>query len=254
MAVDGYFKVHRKLLENKLWLVEKFTKGQAWLDLIGLARYSPGYMKIKNGELINLSRGECGYSVLGLSKRWKWSRPKVERFLSLLESEKMIQQKIASNHTIIKILNYDFYQNVTTDVQQTLQQTCTKEERKERDKEKKENSLFEDLKNPPTQNNISSKEITDLFNLYNSIAVRLPKAQKLSKQRINKIKARLKDLSINEWKNVFKKAEASDFCCGINKSNWKADLDWLIKNDNNYLKVLEGKFDNNKSENSGWEL
>ena len=35
----SFFTIDRKLLEEELWLAEPFTKGQAWLDLIGRASY-----------------------------------------------------------------------------------------------------------------------------------------------------------------------------------------------------------------------
>lgn len=95
-------------------------------------------------------------------------------------------------------------------------------------------------------NNITTY-VNEFFNLYNSIAKRLPKAQKLSESRKAKIKARLKNADLKTWEEVFTKCEASDFCCGVNNQNWTANIDWLISNDNNYVKVLEGKYDNKLS-------
>lgn len=92
-------------------------------------------------------------------------------------------------------------------------------------------------------NNITT-EVNEFFKLYNSIAKRLPKAQKLSESRKAKIKARLKNADLKTWQEVFTKCEKSDFCCGVNNQNWTANIDWLISNDNNYVKVLEGKYDN----------
>lgn len=121
------------------------------------------------------------------------------------------------------------------------------------------NKLNTDLLNTQNQDNSSNVEETPLeipnqvkefFDNYNLIAIRLPKASKLSEKRKNKIKARLKDLDLEGWKKVFEKCNKSDFCAGINNGNWKANLDWLIENDNNYLKVLEGKYDNSKNNNT----
>lgn len=42
---------------------------------------------------------------------------------------------------------------------------------------------------------------------------------------------------------VFRKAQASNFCTGLNDRHWKADFDWLL-NESNLVKVLEGKYDN----------
>lgn len=127
--MQGWLKLHRQLLENPIFNSEPYSKGQAWVSIIALTNHKDGYITVKNGEMIKIERGECGYSELALSDKFKWSRGKVKRFLKLLESEKMIQQKIVANHSIIKILNYDKYQDDTTDDttngQQTIQQTDT---------------------------------------------------------------------------------------------------------------------------------
>ena len=112
--MEGYYKISRKLLNSDLWLLEPFTKGQAWLDLIGLASFKKTKIRVKNGETIDIQRGECAWSVIKLAQRWMWSRGKVNRFIEQLKNEKMIQQKICSNLTIIKVLNYNFYQDDTT--------------------------------------------------------------------------------------------------------------------------------------------
>lgn len=127
--MKGWIKLHRQLAENPLWLLKPFSEGQAWVDLLLITTFDKGFIKTKNGTVIKLHRGECGYSKLTLADRWGWSRGKVSRFLSLLENEEMIQQKIVSKTTIISILNYDDYQNDTINDtingQQTIQQTDT---------------------------------------------------------------------------------------------------------------------------------
>ena len=101
------------LLDNPICKSEPFTKGQAWITILMLTNHKDGYIKVKNGEMIKIERGECGYSELALSDIFSWSRGKVKRFLKLLENEKMIQQKIRSNRNIIAILNYEIYQDST---------------------------------------------------------------------------------------------------------------------------------------------
>ena len=135
MAKEGYISLHRTLLDNPIFNSEPYTKGQAWVAILMLTNHKEGYITVKNGKMIKIERGECGFSELALSDIFKWSRGKVKRFLILLESEKMIQQKIVENHSIIKILNYDKFQNSTTNDttnsttndttngQQTIQQT-----------------------------------------------------------------------------------------------------------------------------------
>lgn len=126
--MDGYIKLFRGLLENDLWLSESFTKAQAWVDILLLTNYKSSYLKYRNGEMVKINRGECGYSMETLSKRWRWSRNKVKRFFDFLESQKMIQQKIGSKSTIIKVINFGLYQERTSNGHQT----DTNKERKER--------------------------------------------------------------------------------------------------------------------------
>lgn len=103
-----FFTVDRKLLDDELWLNEPFTRGQAWVDLIGRAAF-------KDNDLT--MRGELIISERGLSKRWKWSASKVRRFLQKLESDGMIKR--SSNRStnrstwgsVLRIEKYEDYQN-----------------------------------------------------------------------------------------------------------------------------------------------
>jgi hypothetical protein len=60
------------------------------------------------------------------------------------------------------------------------------------------------------------------------------------------IKARLNTYSIEDFKELFTKAEKSDFLKGSNSRNWSATFDWLIK-DSNMAKVLDGNYDNKEA-------
>lgn len=111
--MQGYIKLHRSILDNTIFKCKPFSKGQAWITLLLLTNHKEGYINVKNGELIKIERGECGYSELALADLFGWSRGKVKRFLELLKSEKMIHQKTVANRTIISIINYDNYQNDT---------------------------------------------------------------------------------------------------------------------------------------------
>lgn len=129
----GYIKLYRQIAENAIWLIKPFSEGQAWVDLLCIATFDKGFIKTKNGQIIELTAGDCGYSQLSLSERWGWSRGKVKRFILLLEKQNMIQQKMYGKYSVINILNYEKYQNRTTNdttndttnEQQMIQQTNT---------------------------------------------------------------------------------------------------------------------------------
>ena len=73
-----------------------------------------------------------------------------------------------------------------------------------------------------------------------------PKLKTLSDTRKKAIKARLNTYSLDDFKNLFEKAEQSDFLKGKNDRNWIATFDWLIK-DANIAKVLDGNYDNKQA-------
>ena len=102
-----------------------------------------------------------------------------------------------------------------------------KEEEKEEEKDNKENS--------------TCKQVVDLFH---SICISYPSVKTLSEARKKAIKARLNTYSLDDFKTLFEKAEASAFLKGSNDRNWTANFDWLIK-DANMAKVIDGNYDNN---------
>ena len=87
---------------------------------------------------------------------------------------------------------------------------------------------------------INYQQIADM---YNEICISFPRLTKLSERRETAIRARLRKYTVDDFKVVFTKAEASDFLKGGNDKNWSATFDWLIC-DGNMAKVLDGNYDN----------
>ena len=84
---------------------------------------------------------------------------------------------------------------------------------------------------------------------YNEICGHLLiKIYKITNSRKIKIKERFKELkSLDKFIELFEKIIDSDFLVGKNSSGWKVSFGWIMKNDTNYLKVLEGQYDGKKS-------
>jgi hypothetical protein len=138
MQNNGWIKIHRKITSNPLWGLEEFTKGQAWVDLLLLANYEPGKISV-HGKIINIDRGQVGWSEVKLSERWGWSRNKTRRFIKYLISEQQIEQDTKGGNSIITILNYIEYQKTEQDTEhQTKQQKDSKRYTKKEEKEGKE--------------------------------------------------------------------------------------------------------------------
>lgn len=85
--------------------------------------------------------------------------------------------------------------------------------------------------------------VDELLILYKSICIHFPQPRELSEARRNKASKRLKKHPTKEfWEEVCKKAEKSVF---IRNKNFFS-FDWIIKNEENALKVYEGNY--NKQE------
>lgn len=138
---EGYIKLYRGIEDNDLWLQEPFTKGQAWIDILLLTNYTSGSILLKNGEIVQIKRGDCGWSMERLAKRWQWSRGKVKRFFDYLKTQKMIQQTDIPKATVINVCNYERFQNDTTNGHQIVHQTDTNNKGK---KEKNTTTTYSD--------------------------------------------------------------------------------------------------------------
>lgn len=106
--------------------------------------------------------------------------------------------------------------------------------------------IDEKVKDNNTSINTSSVDYDEYKNLWNEFATKYNKTKvaKLTAVRKKQIATRLKDYSnfLEIFKYVLIKSEKSDFL--LESDFFK--LDWLIKNDNNIIKVYEGDYDNRK--------
>ena len=84
-----------------------------------------------------------------------------------------------------------------------------------------------------------------IADMYNEICISFPRLTVLSDKRKKAIKARLNTYSVEQFGQMFTKAERSSFLKGANERNWQANFDWLVK-DSNFAKVLDGNYEDKK--------
>lgn len=90
----------------------------------------------------------------------------------------------------------------------------------------------------------STTDGSTFVSLWNS-KDRLPRIKSLTDKRRKALRVRMAEKQFSENLSLLiDKIAASDFLCGQGERSWRADCDWLLKNDTNYVKVLEGKYDN----------
>lgn len=86
----------------------------------------------------------------------------------------------------------------------------------------------------------------EIVNSFNEICCSLPKVQSITDKRKTAMKKLFKKNSLDWFKTLFTKIQASDFLTGKVKE-WKADFDWIIKEDH-AVAIYEGKYDNHIDE------
>ena len=267
----GKFWVDRSLFTSDLFTEEKANDTSAWIDLIGMTSYKPKYIKIRDVRVL-IQRGEIGHSIEFYAKRWDWSTGKVRRFFKHLEGRGMIKRHPhrSTITTIISIPNYDKYQSNSTAERRTDGQSndsssdysdgneCNTANRTQLNKENKDNKHF-NLKKSYNNDKDSSSQIDKTLNFkilekWNAL---LPngsdKTLALSEDRHQTLSSRIagcKGLheSIEETIDLlFKKIQESDYLSGRTNSGRHTDWDWVMMSDDNWLKILEGKYANKTS-------
>lgn len=86
---------------------------------------------------------------------------------------------------------------------------------------------------------------SELINLWNESKLEnVPKITMLSQDRYKKYK--LRAAAGLDFRAILNKIKQSDFLQGKNKDGWTVTFDWIIGNDKNWIKVMEGNYDNKK--------
>lgn len=126
---------------------------------------------------------------------------------------------------------------------------ANKEEEKEKDKEKdkdKEEDKEETPFSPPSQGGTPPRPqipYDSIRDAYNEICASFPRCTAINESRKKAIRARFNaGYTLDDFRQLFHKAENSSFLRGRNDRNWSATFDWLVK-DSNMAKVLEGNYD-----------
>lgn len=100
-----------------------------------------------------------------------------------------------------------------------------------------------DDERPASPAHLSPVPYEQIKGLYNEICVSFSRCTAMSEARKKAIKARFSSgYTMDDFRQLFQKTEASSFMKGANSRNWRATFDWLIK-DQNMAKVLDGNYD-----------
>lgn len=127
---EGFVPLMRRFKDNPLWTEKrKFSRAEAWIDLLFKARYSETPKDISDrGESITINEGDVLTSMLTLSKDWRRSRAFVKNFIKTLEKhESILINTMDNRRLIVHIVRFSYFKkliqySVQQNEQQTLQQ------------------------------------------------------------------------------------------------------------------------------------
>jgi hypothetical protein len=231
--MQGWIKLHRSISDNDLWLSEPFSYGQAWVDLLINASHKESLFFIRGIE-IRLNRGDLGWSEVTLSKRWKWSRGKVRRYLGMLKNRGMIVQQTNQATSVISICNYCTYQseNVIAE-QQTVQQT----EHQTVQQTDSRRYTYKNVKNEKNEKNIKTQSRAAAldYSAWPSLASEQVLKDWLDMRK--RLKANVSQTVINSFCTELNKAAAAGYSVDQCLSecvtrNWRGfKVDWLLNSE-----------------------
>lgn len=249
MNNEGYIKVFRAELEDVFFSAEGVNRWQAWLYLRGEAAYKPRTFMIR-GNKVELRPGDVAISQKRLAVRWEWGNKKVARFLKELEADGKIKITNTAAINIISICNWEKYTTDNTTNNTTDNTTYKKvKESKEEYKPTNVDMLSAEADNP-RPGNIGQIDYNAIVELWHTKCPMLPRVKKMTDSRRRKIKTRWGELGDNPMQQlgqIFDKISSSNFCTGDNQRGWKATFDWVFENGDNWVKVIEGRYDNQPS-------
>jgi hypothetical protein len=206
--VDGYIKLHRKILDNPI-VCKDSDYFAVWGYLLLNATHKE-YPVVFKGNKIMLLPGQLITGRKSISKKFTIDESKVQRVLKKLEIEQQIEQQTSNENRLITVLNWLDYQNGEQQNEQPVNNECTTSEQPVNT-----NKKVKKVKN------VKNKTYSDILELNSSITefvefrkkIKAPmtdRAIELLKANLNKISnsipvqiAILNQSILNGWKGVF---------------------------------------------------
>jgi hypothetical protein len=268
--LTGYISLFRSIREHWIW--DDPRKFQWWVDILMECNHADKKVTI-GFELLDCKRGQTLHSLLEWSKRWRVDISTVRRFLKLLQSDSMIVTEPLSKTTRITVCKYDSYQQSRHD-KDTMRTRHANAEQTQRNTNNNDNNYNNENKDSSesTETVVSvasnDKELkleykaiaSDQKKVETFIRTKKPKfiepyarlwnlmadakgltqVKTITDPRKQKIKTRASEEAF-DFVSILEKARKSAF---LSEGKSWFTFDWIIENQSNYIKVIEGNYDN----------
>lgn len=246
--MEGWVKIHRKILDNPISCKDSDYLA-VWIYLLLNATHKE-YDALFKGKRITLQKGQLITGTISISKKMKVNKDKVQRILKSFENDKQITQQTSNKNRLISIINWNEYQDIDKQNDKQVINKC-----ETTDKQLITNKNVKNIKNDKNvvvsdscvddlqeiidfyNNNIGiiTPYATELFDSYlkdmtkDLIVLAMKKSVEADKRNINYIKAIL-----NNWNN--KKITTVEQAEEENKKHKKnnSTTDKLLKDQRKY--------------------
>jgi len=229
---NGWVCLHRKMLEWEWFDSDKHLR----LFMVILFRSNH---KVTRWRGVKVDPGQLITGIDQLSSWTNLSRQSIRTVLRDLISTGEITRKICPKYSVITITNWFQYQSSNslanshpTSIQQASNKQVTA------------SNNVNNVNNVNKKNSTTGVAPSLVVECYNNTCGHiLSKCKIANKKRIGHINAMSCFLKTeSDWFEYFTKILDSSFLTGENDRGWRADFDWII-NQNNYLKVTEGRYE-----------
>lgn len=112
--MSGFIALHREAMDHHLFKGDVARFG-AWIWMVSKACWKETKFDVQ-GRTISLKRGQFCCSVRDMATAWGWPKSNVDRFLTRLKTETMIETESGTGRLIITICNYAKYQDLKPEV------------------------------------------------------------------------------------------------------------------------------------------
>lgn len=176
------------------------------------------------------------------------------RYETGVENNTWVGEAGVENNTSYKPLGSIPSNSTTLSCSETVDiQVKGKEEGREREKDRKVNEQ-EFLGSAKTiAENVRQHDTEKFVALYHKHCPDLPTVRSISDTRKKAIRKLIKKYSWDDIIQVFDSAQGSDFLKGKNDRGWKADLDFILREDK-FISILEGKYNTKRRTKDGLVL
>lgn len=244
----------KRFIDSEMWDKASFNESPSKLkllalfifskcDCVGVFKMSPVLISAYIGETITR---EDILSIPADIEEVKQGVFWLSKFCDFQYGE--LTEKSRPHLKYIKMLkSYRLFDRVSKGYPKGIDTLEEKEQEQEEEKEEEKD------KEKEVEKHLGHAVFSEYVIRWNTTAsiVDKPIVKKLSSGRSSKLNTRiLEGLTVEIFEEIAEKIKKSDF---LKKSTW-CNFDWLIANDTNYNKILEGNYDDNKDnkDNTGY--